>query len=266
MKTGAIVCAGLAALLTVISFFETIKFLGALFRFAPLYGIGLFLMLGGSITALVGTVQRNKEAGGSSAQNGDVSREIVTSGEPISFWEYAVQPFKKYAQFSGRARRKEYWGFFLLTELIQLPFMIWLFSLMGSGDVDSGMTAYVFLVIIYLVILMPSLAVFTRRMHDTDRSGWTWLVALIPFVGAIMLLVYLCTDGTPGSNKYGPNPKEAGGDGGFASGSGASRQASAKADSSLTDIKALEKLGKMYKDGLLTQEEFEAKKKQILKL
>ena len=102
----------------------------------------------------------------------------------------SVNPFTaltKYAQFSGRARRSEFWLFALINFLISMiPYLGWVWA---------------------LVVLIPSWAVFCRRMHDTGRSGWNWLWALLPFVGPIVLLVYECQDSVPGVNQYGPNPK-----------------------------------------------------------
>ena len=72
----------------------------------------------------------------------------------------------------------------------------------------TGVGAFMYLGMIYnLAVLIPGLAVFCRRMHDTGRSGWWWLIALIPFVGWIVLLIFCCLDSQPGANQYGPNPK-----------------------------------------------------------
>ena len=111
---------------------------------------------------------------------------------------------KKYACFSGRARRQEYWLFVLFN--IIAAFVVGLIG--GCLASVTGVGAVAFLGAIYnLAVLIPSLAVFCRRMHDTGRSGWWWLIGLIPFVGGIVLLVFCCLDSQPGENKYGPNPK-----------------------------------------------------------
>ena len=111
---------------------------------------------------------------------------------------------KKYACFSGRARRQEYWLFVLFNAIAGIIINVIGGVLAGATGVD----AFAFLGAIYnLAVLIPSFAVFCRRMHDTGRSGWWWLIGLIPFVGIIVLLVFCCLDSQPGENKYGPNPK-----------------------------------------------------------
>jgi uncharacterized membrane protein YhaH (DUF805 family) len=111
---------------------------------------------------------------------------------------------KKYACFSGRARRQEYWLFFLFNFIA--AFVVGFIG--GFLASVTGVDAFAFLGAIYnLAVLIPSFAVFCRRMHDTGRSGWWWLIGLIPFVGWIVLLVFCCLDSQPGENQYGPNPK-----------------------------------------------------------
>ena len=111
---------------------------------------------------------------------------------------------KKYVCFSGRARRQEYWMFVLFN--IIAAFVVGFIG--GFLASVTGVDAFAFLGAIYnLAVLIPSFAVFCRRMHDTGRSGWWWLIGLIPFVGWIVLLVFCCLDSQPGENQYGPNPK-----------------------------------------------------------
>ncbi|UGY90294.1 DUF805 domain-containing protein [Streptomyces gobiensis] len=109
-----------------------------------------------------------------------------------------VDVLKKYAVFNGRARRQEYWMFALISLVISIVLTI-VDAVLGTG----------FIVGLYsLAVLLPSLAVGVRRLHDTDRSGWWLLIALIPLVGVIILLVFLASDSTPQENSYGPNPKQ----------------------------------------------------------
>jgi uncharacterized membrane protein YhaH (DUF805 family) len=110
-------------------------------------------------------------------------------------WYIAV--LKKYAVFSGRARRKEYWMFFLFNIIFSAVLSI----------IDVAIGIYVLSSIYSLAVLVPSLAVSVRRLHDTNRTGWWILIGLIPFVGTIILIVFLATDSQPGENQYGPNPK-----------------------------------------------------------
>jgi uncharacterized membrane protein YhaH (DUF805 family) len=113
-------------------------------------------------------------------------------------WYMAV--LKNYAGFSGRARRTEYWMFALFSFIITA-----VLDLIGMA-VKLG----AYLGLIYgLLVLIPTLAVGVRRLHDTGRSGWWLLIGLIPIIGAIILIVFMVLDSEPGDNKYGPNPKQA---------------------------------------------------------
>ncbi len=109
---------------------------------------------------------------------------------------------KNYAKFDGRARRKEYWMFFLFNLIIGAVLAILDSVLFGGG-------AGLLLILYMLAVIVPGVAVSVRRLHDTDRSGWWILVSLVPFVGAIVLLIFMILDGTPGENRFGPNPKGA---------------------------------------------------------
>lgn len=110
-----------------------------------------------------------------------------------------LEVLKKYAVFSGRARRTEYWMFFLFNIII--GFVLGFIEGLFGGPGVLGM-------IYSLAVLIPGIAVSVRRLHDTDRTGWWILIGLIPVIGAIVLLVFMVLDGTPGQNKYGPNPKD----------------------------------------------------------
>ena len=113
---------------------------------------------------------------------------------------------KNYATFSGRARRKEYWMFFLISALISIVLTL-LDILLGtySMEYEVGLFSGLY----SLLILIPSIAVVVRRLHDTDRSGWWILISLIPLIGVIVLFVFICLDSQPGTNRFGANPKEA---------------------------------------------------------
>lgn len=109
------------------------------------------------------------------------------------FFDYAFRPFRKYAVFQGRARRKEYWYFLLFLSGVNfmLGFLGGLFQSSSLGLLST---------LLVLATFIPSLAVGVRRLHDSDRSGW-WL--LLPVVN----LVLLCFDSDTGSNRFGPSPK-----------------------------------------------------------
>ena len=112
---------------------------------------------------------------------------------------------KKYAVFQGRARRKEYWMFYLVNLIIAFGLGM-LEGIMGLGLTEGlGMMAGLYL----LLVLLPSLAVSVRRLHDTGRSGWWLLIAFLPLIGALVLLFFSIQDGEPGENEYGVNPKPA---------------------------------------------------------
>ncbi|MFE3638768.1 DUF805 domain-containing protein [Streptomyces cellostaticus] len=110
-----------------------------------------------------------------------------------------IDVLKKYAVFSGRARRQEYWMFFLFNIVISIVLTI----------IDAAIGSSVPAVIYSLATLLPGLGVAVRRLHDTGRSGWWLLIGFVPLVGMIILIVFLATEGKPESNQYGPNPKYA---------------------------------------------------------
>ncbi|MBP6122223.1 MULTISPECIES: DUF805 domain-containing protein [Providencia] len=114
-----------------------------------------------------------------------------------------------YANFSGRARRKEYWMFTLVNMVIIMALYAIIFSSIDytTGEIGGFGTILSIIVVIYVLgVFIPSLAVTIRRLHDTDKSGWWYLISFIPF-GAFVLLVFLCLDGSHGDNKFGADPK-----------------------------------------------------------
>lgn len=115
-----------------------------------------------------------------------------------------LKVLRQYGDFKGRARRMEYWMFVLFNVFISIILLI-IDNLVGIAfkDIDYGPLYLTYC----LFIIMPSLAVAVRRLHDSGRSGWWILISLIPFLGGIWLLVLLLMDSDPGDNKYGPNPK-----------------------------------------------------------
>ena len=117
--------------------------------------------------------------------------------------DWATRPLKKYADFSGRAPRAEYWWFYLLI-IIGYVIATILDSMLGLGQMVGPYG--VLMCIFALAILVPSIAAGIRRLHDTDRSGWWLLIVLVPIVGVIVLIVFFVTQGTQGPNKYGDDP------------------------------------------------------------
>ena len=167
-----------------------------------------------------------------------------------------INVLKKYATFSGRATRSEYWYFVLIysityTILMGIDFAIGTFSkqLMENGSFLGYLsTAY------SLILFLPSLAVTVRRLHDINKSAWWILLIFVPIIGWIMYLIYLCTDSKE-DNKYGINPKNSVNE---------NQKDNSSSESSNNVIEQLEKLSKLKEDGILTQEEFDTQKQQIL--
>lgn len=115
-----------------------------------------------------------------------------------------LKVLRNYFGFSGRARRKEYWMFVLFNIIVSIV-LLFADSMLGTMDAQSGWG--VLSGIYSLLVLIPSLAVSVRRLHDLDRSGWWLLLALVPLIGGIVLLIWFCMDGTQGDNRFGPSPK-----------------------------------------------------------
>lgn len=124
--------------------------------------------------------------------------------------EWMLLPLKRYAEFSGRSRRKEYWMFTLGIIIVYLVLALVMgIGFMGSdagGGLLSGAGAVVF-ILFALAVFIPGLAVQVRRFHDIDKSGWFVLLNFIPYIGAIIVLVMMCLEGTKGPNRFGPDPK-----------------------------------------------------------
>lgn len=110
--------------------------------------------------------------------------------------DWMLMAWRKYADFSGRARRKEYWMYILGYVIVSV-----VLAIIGS-ILSTSLLGYAFM----LVALVPSIAVGIRRLHDTERSGWWMLLGLIP-LGGLVLLVFFVMEGTRGNNAFGPDPK-----------------------------------------------------------
>jgi uncharacterized membrane protein YhaH (DUF805 family) len=117
----------------------------------------------------------------------------------MTFSEAISSGFRNYVGFSGRAARSEFWYWILFTVLVDIAATIIDFGVLASDLMP-------FSSIWSLATLLPSLAMGVRRLHDTDRSGWWWLIGLIPLIGLIVLIVFWCSEGTRGPNRFGPDP------------------------------------------------------------
>ncbi len=144
--------------------------------------------------------------------------------------EWMLMPLRRYADFSGRSRRKEYWMYTLLQiivsfVLVMLLFLTWpgiMGAMSGTGDPmassEPGVLSYIVMGLLglwFIGTLVPSIAVVVRRFHDQDKTGWIYLgliaVGFLPFIGiigSIAQIVFMCLEGTRGPNKYGPDPKD----------------------------------------------------------
>jgi hypothetical protein len=128
--------------------------------------------------------------------------------------EWMLLPYRRYADFSGRSRRKEYWMFILFTLIVYVVLFAMMFAgglaLAGTGETPGPLfwLGGGLLGIFALGSFIPALAVIVRRFHDQDKSGWMILIQLIPYVGPIVVLVFMCLEGTRGANRFGPDPKD----------------------------------------------------------
>lgn len=124
--------------------------------------------------------------------------------------EWMLMPLKRYADFQGRSRRKEFW-MFVLGYVIVFAVLGVLAAITGGFENDEpsgfGVIFIGLMVLVALALFIPSLAVQVRRFHDQDKSGWFVLLGFIPYVGGLIILVFMCLDGTKGENRFGPDPK-----------------------------------------------------------
>lgn len=119
--------------------------------------------------------------------------------------EWMLMPLRRYADFSGRSRRKEYWMFVLGLVIVAIVLAI-IETVLGLSGSIAGLYGPLTLLLV-LAIVIPSIAVQVRRFHDQGKSGWFVLLGFIPFVGGIVIIVFMCLEGTRGPNQYGPDPK-----------------------------------------------------------
>ena len=155
--------------------------------------------------------------------------------------DWYLQVLSKYADFSGRATRSEFWWFALYNLLIAIGLAIAEFVL-GLGQLLS--------VIYGVAIFIPNWAVSVRRLHDTDHSGWWLLIGIVPLVGAIILFIFYISDSSPGPNDYGSSPKQSG------------PSSAAIASFRLEDD--LNSLYDQYRSGDLSNEEYQERRRALL--
>jgi len=113
----------------------------------------------------------------------------------MGFWQAVASGFSNYVNFSGRACRSEYWYWALFVVLVDIAALI----------IDAALWTYAITSLADLALFLPGLALAIRRLHDLDRSGWWFLLVFIPVIGAIILIIWACTKGTDGPNRFGPD-------------------------------------------------------------
>lgn len=121
----------------------------------------------------------------------------------MNSFDYFKKCFRQYADFSGRARRAEYWYFQLYSWLFSFAAIIMDAYIFGTTLEETGLFGALY----SLIIIIPNLAVSVRRLHDTGRSGWTLLLMLLPIIGWTAMLIFDCQDSQKDANKWGVNPK-----------------------------------------------------------
>ena len=133
--------------------------------------------------------------------------------------DWMLLPYKRYFDFNGRSRRKEYWMFFLFVFIVEIIAFTMAFSqlplteeaMIAAQNNGPGALSYLGLAILGifgLVTIIPSIAVQVRRFHDQDKSGWMVLLNFVPGIGGLIVLIFMCIEGTKGPNRYGPDPKD----------------------------------------------------------
>jgi uncharacterized membrane protein YhaH (DUF805 family) len=145
----------------------------------------------------------------------------------MTFIESIKTVLSKYAVFNGRARRSEFWWYYLAVTIVDTilyvvlvapgygAFMTANMEYLAANDPTapaptmpgSLVTGFLIVSLVNLALLLPTLGVSVRRLHDTDRSGFWYFLSFIPFVGIIILIVWWASAGTPGPNRFGPDPK-----------------------------------------------------------
>jgi uncharacterized membrane protein YhaH (DUF805 family) len=128
----------------------------------------------------------------------------------VSTMHWMFLPLKRYADFTGRSRRMEYWMFSLGLAIAVLLFVFVVFALVDVTETRDSPAAIILFaglgILAWLAIIVPSFAVSVRRFHDQDLSGWFVLLGFIPYIGGLVMIVFMCLPGTKGDNRYGPDP------------------------------------------------------------
>lgn len=125
-----------------------------------------------------------------------------------------ITPLRRYADFQGRSSRSEYWMFVLFQMLLYVIPVTLMIGGLAPGGADHSKPGFAFTLGMFFIFLLviglfiPNLAVQVRRLHDQDKSGWLLLISLIPYLGGLVMFVFMLLPGTTGSNRFGPDPRE----------------------------------------------------------
>lgn len=130
--------------------------------------------------------------------------------------DWMILPLKRYADFEGRSRRTEYWMFVLFQLIVYVVLTGIMFAGLPWDDLDNPnsepgplfILGLVLIGLFWLGTIIPSIAVHVRRFHDQDKSGWLYLLVLIPYLGGLIIFIFMCLDGTSGPNRFGNDPKD----------------------------------------------------------
>lgn len=137
----------------------------------------------------------------------DSSRSGGSGGSSnlLSPWGYYTKVWKQFGDFSGRARRREYWWFNFVNWIVVVAIY---FLAMYTSPTEGPSGFWLVIMVVYLLaVMIPGLAVTVRRLHDTGKSGWWILINFVPYLGAFVLFIFTVLDSSPGPNDYGSNPK-----------------------------------------------------------
>lgn len=127
--------------------------------------------------------------------------------------DWMLMPLRRYADFSGRSRRKEFWMFFLFNVIVSIAMFTVLIVGAVLSDTENDRTSPLLWIglaltaLWSLAIVIPTIAVHVRRFHDQEQSGWMYLINFVPLIGGLIVLVFMLLPGTKGPNRYGPDPK-----------------------------------------------------------
>ena len=131
-------------------------------------------------------------------------------------FHWMLMPYRRYAEFTGRSQRMEYWLFWLFFYVVVVLLIVLMFAGLPWGEIEdpgaapgpifwAGLAGSI---LFFLVSFVPGIAVTVRRFHDQDLTGWLYLLNFVPYIGALIVLVFMCLDGTRGPNRFGDDPKD----------------------------------------------------------